>query len=197
MACPACQYRGLPETSRCHCVEMQALIAEQLIEVKKTAATHYGNIGFGCNGKGGRGNQRAAGNTRSVAPQLVTRLSQELDVTDEDVLYDIGCGCGSVAVHIALTTGANVYGLDNNQACIDISRLLLGEGGTLVERAVPGRKNRYMLVLHGGCEDVPGGPHAGPMGPKPAWGVVCPVPAADEGLDGGPCSSAICRSTWP
>ena len=57
----------------------------------------------------------------------MTRLNHELNIKSNDIVYDIGCGCGSVAIHFALVTGADVRGLDINQSCIDVAILLWNE----------------------------------------------------------------------
>jgi len=154
LKCQACQSWGLP-ASRCHCKELHDLIAGELEKVKKELAQlghSYSNIGFNCNGRRGKGNHRDAGNTRSVTPQLVTRIIHELDVTDEDDVWvrvrERGRPHRAHHGRKRLRPGQQRR-LHSNQ------RVALGEGATLVERrAVPGRKNRYMLFLLGGCEDV-------------------------------------------
>jgi len=104
-------------------MEVKSLIETHLRAIVEKNAK-YGNVGFHCNGRGGGGNRRGAGNTRSIGPSLVSRLVVELKITREDVFCDVGVGCGSVAIQIALLTGAVVIGLDNNPLCIEIARLL-------------------------------------------------------------------------
>jgi len=125
-------------------MEVKTLIEAHLRAIV-AANPRYRNVGFSCNGRRGGGNLRGAGNTRSIAPSLVYRLQRELGITFKDVVYDVGVGCGSVAIQLALLTGAVVIGLDNNPICIEIARLLWD--------AVSAEwKVRYPSVTVGSCK---------------------------------------------
>ena len=96
---------------RCQCREIETIISKHLVRVYQTSElrrTHaYG---------------RHPLNSKSVLPVFVSRLVRICDVQKDDVVWDLGCGIGSVVMQFALQTGAAAIGVDIQGDNIEIAR---------------------------------------------------------------------------
>jgi len=96
---------------RCDCLEIETLISTHLHRVYTTSSlrrTHaYG---------------RHPLNSKSVLPVFVSRLIRICKVNEADVVWDLGCGIGSVVMQFALQTGSTVIGVDIQGDNIAIAR---------------------------------------------------------------------------
>lgn len=96
---------------RCDCLEIETLISTHLHRLYTTSdlrRTHaYG---------------RHPLNSKSVLPVFVSRLIRVCTVQQSDVVWDLGCGIGSVVMQFALQTGANSIGVDIQGENITIAR---------------------------------------------------------------------------
>mmetsp|Transcript_17940 Transcript_17940/g.28068 ORF Transcript_17940/g.28068 Transcript_17940/m.28068 type:complete len:334 (-) Transcript_17940:90-1091(-) len=95
----------------CACQEIERIVSKHLQHVYATTnlrRTHaYG---------------RSPLNSKSVLPVFVSRLARICDVDHSDVVWDLGCGIGSVVMQFALQTGANAVGVDIQGDNIVIAR---------------------------------------------------------------------------
>ena len=106
----------------CDCHEIEALISKHLNRVYATTSlrrTHaYG---------------RNPLNSKSVLPVFVSRVTRICKVEQNDVVWDLGCGIGSVVMQFALQTGATSIGID-----------IQGENITIAKKIWAGVKREWM-----------------------------------------------------
>ena len=96
---------------RCDCLEIETLISAQLHRLYTSSdlrRTHaYG---------------RNPLNSKSVLPVFVSRLIRVCNVRKDDVVWDLGCGIGSVVMQFALQTGSSSVGVDIQGDNIEIAK---------------------------------------------------------------------------
>ncbi|OPX84923.1 MAG: Demethylrebeccamycin-D-glucose O-methyltransferase [Pelotomaculum sp. PtaB.Bin104] len=71
------------------------------------------------------------------------KVLQLFSLTPEDIVIDIGCGAGRTACHIAKSSGAYVFGLDNSQEMLDKAKFRAAREGLQVQ------------FVHGDAGDLP------------------------------------------
>ena len=103
------------------CGKTIGIVPEPLQE-RTVMVTIHGTCGMWCNcPRQWQEPRKIADNKRTPLAKIEEALSQ-IDLSKDDVLFDLGCGDGRVAVMAASVHGCRAVGLDNRPAAVSLSQ---------------------------------------------------------------------------